>query len=360
MAQIGLPGGEVDDVTERVLGSSAGRGSSIEPGLRGRLEGALGADLSDVRLHAGSQAADLNRRMSATAFTYGRDIYFRDGTPDTGTDQGLHLLAHELTHTVQQGAAPIRRSPGPSVIRRRLFVDGRWYGPEDEKELTDHEKGRAGGQLPKWTDKLQEKKDYTYDEGLGDWMSVSSSMTFYKGATKSTVDSFGGDVLDKAGVRKTEPGQNEAKDQNSKGPRHPVRRTVSKVRLFKFSKETGAHWTLECEVDGGEGAKTGVKHMKIDLMNAGYRIFYGGRKQEPTKISDETVVDLESPTPVLRLYQAFIRIAEEKGPRTGSGYYNCQDFALAMLKELKVMKPEVLANEEAVRVENQKAGLGIV
>lgn len=116
---IGLEGGEVDDQTERILRSSAGAGAPMAPSLRGPLEQAFGADFSGVRLHADTQAAALNRGMSADAFTHGQDIYFRDGLPDTSTSRGLHLLAHELTHTVQRSA--VRRT-----VRRKAVV-----GPAD-------------------------------------------------------------------------------------------------------------------------------------------------------------------------------------------------------------------------------------
>ncbi|MGH3523182.1 MAG: eCIS core domain-containing protein, partial [Mycobacterium sp.] len=106
---IGMAGGDVDRTTESQL-ANPGSGRPIAEGIRSRLEDAFGADLSGIRLHAGPSARTLNRLMSAQAFTHGSNVYFRDGMPDTNTDAGLHLLAHELTHTVQQGAARLRRS----------------------------------------------------------------------------------------------------------------------------------------------------------------------------------------------------------------------------------------------------------
>jgi len=103
---VGAEGGDLSPDVEQDLRSTSG-GSAIDPVVRSQLEGAMGADLSSVRLHAGERAERLNRSMSAEAFTHGRDIYFRDGLPDTGTTSGLHLLAHEVTHTVQQGTSPL-------------------------------------------------------------------------------------------------------------------------------------------------------------------------------------------------------------------------------------------------------------
>ncbi|MCU1658578.1 MAG: hypothetical protein JWO57_3234 [Pseudonocardiales bacterium] len=106
---VGLSGGELGAATESRLAAASGGGRPIADGIRGPLESALNADLSGVRLHAGPTARELSRSMSAEAFTQGNNVFFRDGMPDTATDAGLHLLSHELTHTVQQGAAPVRR-----------------------------------------------------------------------------------------------------------------------------------------------------------------------------------------------------------------------------------------------------------
>jgi hypothetical protein len=62
----------------------------------------MGLDLGDISIHADSHADSLARRMDAEAFTTGADIYFRAGYYDPHSKPGLHLLAHEITHTVQQ------------------------------------------------------------------------------------------------------------------------------------------------------------------------------------------------------------------------------------------------------------------
>jgi hypothetical protein len=69
------------------------------------LETRMGHDFTNVRIHADSRAAELSRGVGALAFTVGRDIYFDDGRFSPETDSGKRLLAHELAHTVQQGAS---------------------------------------------------------------------------------------------------------------------------------------------------------------------------------------------------------------------------------------------------------------
>jgi hypothetical protein len=82
------------------------------------MEGAFGADFGAVRLHEGAAAHDLNERLSARAFTVGRDIFLGSNAPAPTTGAGQELLAHELTHTLQQGAAsPVRRALAERIQR---------------------------------------------------------------------------------------------------------------------------------------------------------------------------------------------------------------------------------------------------
>ena len=114
-APIGASGGAVDVDTERRITAATGGGSPLPSDVRARLEPAFGADFSGIRAHEGTQAAELNNRIQARAFTTGSDIFFRDGIPDASTTSGQHLLAHELTHTIQQGAdRPVARSHADS------------------------------------------------------------------------------------------------------------------------------------------------------------------------------------------------------------------------------------------------------
>jgi hypothetical protein len=85
--------------------------------VRAPMEHAMGADFGDVRLHTDSRADRLNRALGATAFTLGRDIFFRRGEADFASRPGRGVLAHELTHVVQQ-----QDSPGAEgVIQRKLW-----------------------------------------------------------------------------------------------------------------------------------------------------------------------------------------------------------------------------------------------
>ena len=69
---------------------------------RDSMGSSFNTDFSNVRVHTGNEASHMNEELGAQAFTRGSDIYFKEGKYDTGSSSGKHLLAHELTHTVQQ------------------------------------------------------------------------------------------------------------------------------------------------------------------------------------------------------------------------------------------------------------------
>lgn len=91
---------------EADLQSTKGGGRTLPAALNSRMSKAIGADFSNVRVHTDGKAASMNHALNAFAFTHGRDIYFSTGMYNPESTSGQHLLAHELTHVVQQGYAP--------------------------------------------------------------------------------------------------------------------------------------------------------------------------------------------------------------------------------------------------------------
>lgn len=111
------------------LAAQQGRGQALPNDTRHFMERRFGADFSAVRVHTGGEAAVLNRQIYAQAFTHGNNIFFGAGKYDPGTAAGKRLLAHELTHTIQQtgGAqrqvAPrLSRSPSRNVVQAKLLT----------------------------------------------------------------------------------------------------------------------------------------------------------------------------------------------------------------------------------------------
>ncbi|MCW5599988.1 DUF4157 domain-containing protein [Nitrosomonas sp.] len=105
------------DATHR-LQRTQGSGQRLDKSTRTRMESAFGTDLSSIRIHTDSQAIQLNRDLGAQAFTHGSDVYFNSGKYDPHSKSGERLLAHELTHTVQQGATPTTGKLQTNLIQR--------------------------------------------------------------------------------------------------------------------------------------------------------------------------------------------------------------------------------------------------
>ncbi len=88
-----------------------GRGNTLPEHTQTQMSDAFGVDFSKVRIHTGAAAIQMNRSLGARAFTQGRDIYFNQGEYEPEHTPGKHLLAHELTHVVQQGGANAGNNP---------------------------------------------------------------------------------------------------------------------------------------------------------------------------------------------------------------------------------------------------------
>jgi hypothetical protein len=108
-----MDNGAVHPSVEAAISSSRGSGASLDGGVQEKFAPALGDSLSDVRVHADSTADALARSVSARAFATGSDVYFAQGEYQPGTSSGDQLLAHELTHVVQQRGAP---TSGPMTV----------------------------------------------------------------------------------------------------------------------------------------------------------------------------------------------------------------------------------------------------
>ncbi len=116
-------GGQAPSHIESQINSSRGSGSSMDNGTKHFMESRFGTDFSEVKIHTGSQAVQMSRELNAQAFTVGNDIYFNEGKYSPNSDSGKHLLAHELTHTVQQGNIKrnIQRIPTESGIEEGRY-----------------------------------------------------------------------------------------------------------------------------------------------------------------------------------------------------------------------------------------------
>ncbi|MDQ2830212.1 MAG: DUF4157 domain-containing protein [Chloroflexota bacterium] len=104
---VGLEGGPLHSSIAERIQARRGSGSPLDSGVRTTMEKALNTDFSRVNVHTDSEADALNRSVSAVAFTTGHDIFFKQGAYNPGSGGGQQLLAHELTHVVQQSQGAV-------------------------------------------------------------------------------------------------------------------------------------------------------------------------------------------------------------------------------------------------------------
>lgn len=121
---------------ESVINSSSGR--PLDPKTRNTMESRIGFDFGKVRIHTDARAAASAKALGARAYTVGNNIVFASGRFAPQTTAGRRLLAHELTHVVQQNPAlrsrsadPVRVTPAPAQIQRDLEEDSKALSPKD-------------------------------------------------------------------------------------------------------------------------------------------------------------------------------------------------------------------------------------
>jgi len=98
----GNQGGAIAPPLETAIKQQQGKGNPIAEDIREPLEQAFGVDFSHVKIHTDGTSDQLNCSISALAFTTGKDIFFKQGAYQPRSPKGQALLAHELTHVVQQ------------------------------------------------------------------------------------------------------------------------------------------------------------------------------------------------------------------------------------------------------------------
>ena len=115
--RVGPEGGRVPPEVESAIQRARGGGQPLEDALKEQMSTSLGHDFSEVRVHSGPGADELNRQLSARAFTIGSDIFFTRGAYAPDSIGGRELIAHELIHVVQQrnGRVP-KNGDGMTVL----------------------------------------------------------------------------------------------------------------------------------------------------------------------------------------------------------------------------------------------------
>jgi hypothetical protein len=121
-----------------------GSGRPPPAAVRRFFEPRFGHDFAGVRVHTGTVASDATKAVGARAFTVGNDVVFGGGEWSPGTDAGKHLLAHELTHVVQQTPLIARRQP----MLQRAAEDVSEAAPETEEGVANPESAAPAPETP--------------------------------------------------------------------------------------------------------------------------------------------------------------------------------------------------------------------
>ncbi|MBU7005776.1 eCIS core domain-containing protein [Phosphitispora fastidiosa] len=146
-------------VTDRIM-SRSGSGQPLDREARTYMEPRFGRNFGEVRIHTDSFAVKAAEQLNAEAFTIGKDVFFNSGRYNMVTSRGQQLLAHELTHVVQQ-----------SGDRPRINC---WTKSGVIKELC--------GSTDKWVvDKLDKSKVYSFDKIVRKWKLYNKTLTGGKG-----------------------------------------------------------------------------------------------------------------------------------------------------------------------------------
>ncbi len=122
------------EVTNKINNTKR-QGAPLSSNTRSFMESRFEADFSNVRIHNDNSSSELNKQLNSQAFTTGNSIYFNQGKYSPETSQGKHLLAHELTHTIQQGSsnhlAPKiqKQVDDPQKVMTEIFKDAPAFFP---------------------------------------------------------------------------------------------------------------------------------------------------------------------------------------------------------------------------------------
>lgn len=103
---------DLDNETASRINRSRCNGQPLDGSVQKQMGESMGSDFSGVRVHTGSESHQLNEQLNAKAFTTGSDIFFREGAYSPQSSGGQELIAHELTHVVQQNSGAVGGSGG--------------------------------------------------------------------------------------------------------------------------------------------------------------------------------------------------------------------------------------------------------
>ncbi len=196
----GQTSGEAAPDLTAAIDIARGSGQPLDMDLQRSIGQAMGADFSGVKVHTDAQSDQLNRSLQAKAFTTGQDVFFRQGAYEPGSRGGQELIAHELTHVVQQNGAAVQQSPvllqplsrGRVSLQRKPVEDPKRKKPffQDDKKpelklkLTKDEESKKDFQIRNQLQPIYWKEEtednYYKDVGRTEFFDVDAHLSTHR------------------------------------------------------------------------------------------------------------------------------------------------------------------------------------
>ena len=160
------------------LSASKGSGGKMDTATLQEMNTGFGTDFSNVNIHTGSSAVQMNKDLGAQAFTNGNDVYFNEGKYNPQSTEGKHLLAHELTHTVQQGAVSNTVQQKTAWPEKTVSPEGKPERPNDGSVVEGKSNSKIDGDdnVKNQSDLSDEEKKEKKDPPRGEVRSERSSV----------------------------------------------------------------------------------------------------------------------------------------------------------------------------------------
>jgi peptidoglycan hydrolase-like protein with peptidoglycan-binding domain len=248
------PDAEINDnELEGKLDHSKGGGAGLDKKTKGEMESGFGADFSDVKIHTDTNAVQMSQELGAQAFTNGNDVYFNKGKYNPDSREGKHLLAHELTHTIQQTGA-VQKSVDPSSTAAEDLESPRFKGDYKLEQTHDDLDYLATGSKGEPVQKVQSGlMDLGYQlpkfGADGDFGSETRAAVFkFQSDNGLSYDGIVGvqtiGRLDDIYVGK---GPGPGKDKKKKPPKKKDKKTCDITNTFHFSSDPVHIETLETD-----------------------------------------------------------------------------------------------------------------
>jgi outer membrane biosynthesis protein TonB len=173
------------------MNNSKGTGSQLSTGTIKEMSGLFGYDFGTVRIHTDSASEKMNDQLRAQAFTHGQDIYFNSGKFNPGVIAGKKLLAHELTHVVQQKQSELPRVQRQKVAGISTPVPAGFKITEKKKKVV-----YARGKIDGTTITIYRDATGSVGPGLDAQTSLNFSYTFpKKEVAKGRISKLTGNVV---------------------------------------------------------------------------------------------------------------------------------------------------------------------